>query len=104
MSPRPISFSAPPISKMVRLSIWEETAKAIRVGTLALIRPVTTSTEGRWVAIMRCIPAARAFWAIRQMASSTSLEATIIKSASSSMMMTICGMGSMPSVFSASRL
>ena len=35
---------------MTRLSVLEATAKAMRAGKLALIRPVTTSTEGRWVA------------------------------------------------------
>mgnify|MGYP000694370500 CR=1 FL=1 len=39
----------------------------------------------------RCIPAARAFCARRQMDSSTSSRAVIMRSASSSMMMTICG-------------
>ena len=35
---------------MVRESILLDTVKAIRVGMLALIRPVITSTDGRWVA------------------------------------------------------
>ena len=78
---------------MVRLSMWDDTAKAIREGTFALIKPVMTSTEGRWVAITKCMPAARAICARRQIESSTSLGATIIRSASSSMMMTICGRG-----------
>ena len=34
-------------------STMEDTAKAIREGIFALIRPVMTSTEGRWVAITR---------------------------------------------------
>ena len=51
--------------------------------------PVITSTLGRWVAIIKCIPAARAICANRQMASSTSLGAAIIRSANSSMIMTI---------------
>ena len=72
---------------MVRLSTWLDTAKAMRLGMLALIRPVMTSTLGRWVATIRCIPAARAFWAMRQIESSTSLPTTIIRSASSSMTM-----------------
>ena len=67
MSPMPSSFSAPPASRMVRLSTWLDTAKAIRLGMLALMRPVITSTLGRWVATIRCMPAARAFWAMRQM-------------------------------------
>ena len=77
-----------------------DTVKAIRLGMLALIKPVTTSTEGRWVATTRCIPAARASWARRQMESSTSLGAAIIRSASSSMMMTIWGMAGMGWPFS----
>ena len=46
MSPLPSSFSAPPPSRIVRESTCEETAKAIRVGKFALIRPVTTSDRG----------------------------------------------------------
>ncbi len=48
-----------------------------------------TSTEGRWVARMRCNPAARAFWASRATEVSTSLGATIMRSANSSMTMTM---------------
>jgi hypothetical protein len=62
---------------------------AMRLGMLALISPVTTSTEGRWVATTRWIPTALAIWAMRQMASSTSRGATIIRSASSSMTTTM---------------
>ena len=76
---------------MVLESTAEETAKAIRLGILALMIPVITSTEGRCVAITRCIPAARAIWARRQIESSTSLGAAIIRSASSSIMITIWG-------------
>ena len=54
------------------------------------------SAEGRWVAMIRCMPAARASWAIRQMDSSTSFAATIIRSASSSITMTIFGSFSWP--------
>ena len=39
----------------------------MRAGKLALMRPVTTSTEGRWVAMTRWMPVARAIWARRQM-------------------------------------
>ena len=53
--------------------------------------PVMTLTDGLWVAITRWIPAALASWARRQMESSTSLDATIIRSASSSMMITSWG-------------
>ena len=101
MSPLPTSFSAPVLSRMIRDSREEATAKAIREGMLAFIRPVITSAEGRWVAITRCIPAARPIWATRQMDSSTSLAATSIRSASSSMTMTTLGKGSTPSCPSA---
>ena len=84
---------------MVRESICELTVSAIRDEMLALIRPVITSTEGRWVAITRCIPAARAICAKRQMESSISLGAAIIRSDNSSMQMTILGMGCMSSCF-----
>ena len=57
----------------------------------ALIRPVTTSTDGRWVATTRWMPTARAICAIRQIASSTSRGATIIRSASSSITTTMYG-------------
>ena len=53
ISPRPSSFSAPPMPRIVRLSTCEATAKAMREGTLALIRPVMTSTDGRCVAMTR---------------------------------------------------
>ena len=100
MSPRPRSFSAPPMPRIVRLSTWEATAKAMREGTFALIRPVMTSTDGRCVATTRCMPAARAICAKRQIASSTSFGAAIIRSESSSMMMTICGILCMGCPFS----
>ena len=45
-SPWPTSFSAPGWSRMTRLSARLEVANASRDGTLALIRPVTTSTVG----------------------------------------------------------
>ena len=81
-----MSFSAPGWSSTTRLSASEDVAKAMRDGTLALIRPVTTSTDGRCVASTRWIPAARANWVIRTIDSSTSRGATIIRSASSSTM------------------
>jgi hypothetical protein len=74
---------------MVRESIFEATCRAMRLGKLALMRPVMTSTDGRCVARIRCRPAARAFWAMRATEVSTSLGATIIKSANSSMTMTM---------------
>ena len=60
MSPEPNKSSAPLVSRMVRESTEEATVKAMRVGMLALIRPVITSTDGRCVATIRCIPTARA--------------------------------------------
>jgi hypothetical protein len=89
MSPLPSRFSAPLASMMVRESVLEETWKVSRVGKLALMMPVSTSTEGRCVARIRWMPAARAICASRVRATSTSREATIIRSASSSMMITI---------------
>jgi hypothetical protein len=41
------------MSRITRLSIWLVTAKAMREGKLALIKPVITSTEGRCVAMIR---------------------------------------------------
>ena len=52
-----------------------------------------TLTDGLCVAIIKCSPAARASCANRQIDASTSWEATIIKSASSSTIITICGSG-----------
>src|ERR1700680_2994649 len=60
MSPRPSSFSAPPESRMTRLSTCEPTANAIREGMLALIRPVMMSAEGRCVAVVRWVAPATA--------------------------------------------
>ena len=63
----------------------------MRVGTLALINPVKTSTDGRCVAKIKWIPAALAFCAKRAINSSTFLPTTIIMSANSSITMTILG-------------
>ncbi len=63
----------------------------MRVGMLALMRPVITSTDGRCVARMRWMPEARAFCASRAISSSTFLPTIIIRSASSSMMTTMYG-------------
>jgi hypothetical protein len=60
----------------------------MRAGKLALISPVITSTEGRWVARIKWIPTARAICASRVIASSTSWDETIIRSASSSITIT----------------
>ena len=46
MSPWPSSDSAPFWSRITRESVCEETAKAMREGTFALIMPVITSTRG----------------------------------------------------------
>ncbi len=91
MSPRPTSFSAPTVSRITRLSVCEATEKASREGMLALMTPVITSTDGRWVAMTRWMPTARAIWAMRTTASSTARPATIIRSLSSSMTTTMKG-------------
>ena len=84
MSPLPRSCSAPLASRTVRESTLEATWNAMRVGKLALMRPVTTSTDGRCVATIRCMPTARAICASRTSEFCTSPADTIIKSASSS--------------------
>src|SRR3989344_5482098 len=86
ISPRPNSFSAPGVSIITLESIMLETLKAMRQGILALIKPVITSTDGRWVDSTRWIPVARAIWAILVTASSTSDGANNMISASSSTM------------------
>src|SRR5437879_1130864 len=60
MSPMPSRFSAPGELMMVAESWREATWKEMREGKLALITPVTTSVEGRCVATIRWMPAARA--------------------------------------------
>ena len=72
MSPLPTSFSAPIWSRITRLSVAEETAKASRAGMFALMSPVMMFTDGRCVATTRWMPTARAIWASRQIDSSTS--------------------------------
>ncbi len=52
------------MSRIVRESTCELTANAMRDGTLALINPVMTSTDGRCVATIRWMPVARASWAM----------------------------------------
>ena len=93
MSPLPSSCSAPLPSRIVRESIFDGTRNEMRDGRLALIRPVMTSTDGRCVARIRWMPTARAICASRAIDSSTSLLATIIRSASSSMTTTMKGSG-----------
>ena len=83
-SPLPTSRSAPGWSRITRESVRLDTANARRAGTFALMTPVMTLTDGRWVAITRWMPTARAIWAMRAMESSTSRAATIMRSASSS--------------------
>ena len=73
---------------MTRESRPEETLSAARVSMLDLMRPVTTLADGLWVAMMRWMPAARASCAMRTMEASTSFPATIMRSESSSMMIT----------------
>ena len=75
--------------RMVRESILEVTWNEMRVGKLALMVPVMTSTDGRCVAMIRWMPAARAIWARRWIAPSMSLPATIIRSAISSTITTM---------------
>ena len=89
MSPRPSRCSAPFVSMIVRESTFEETRNEIREGKFALINPVITSTEGLCVASTRWMPTARAICARRVIDSSTSRPEVIIRSASSSMMMTM---------------
>ena len=91
MSPFPTSFSAPDESRIVRESIMDATENAILPGILAFIRPVITSTLGRCVATIKCMPTARAIWARRIIPVSTSFDAVTIKSASSSIIKTRCG-------------
>ena len=93
MSPLPSSCSAPLPSRIVRESIFDDTRNEMRDGMFALIRPVITSTDGRCVARIRWMPTARAICASRAIDSSTSLLATIIRSASSSMTTTMKGSG-----------
>ena len=89
MSPRPSSFSAPTPSMMMRESNLLATMKAMRDGMLALIRPVMTSIDGRCVASTMCMPTARAMAASRARVASSSLPLVAIRSANSSMMMTM---------------
>ena len=51
MSPIPTSFSAPAPSMITRQSVCDATENASRDGMLALMTPVMTSTDGRWVAM-----------------------------------------------------
>ena len=94
MSPMPSNCSAPCSPRMVRESNLEMTWKEMRVGKFALMVPVMTSTDGRCVAMITWMPAARAICARRCTAASISLPATIIRSAISSTTTTMNGSGS----------
>ena len=96
MSPFPRSFSAPGLSKIVLESICDLSANDILLGRLAFIIPVITSVDGLCVATTRCIPTALAFCAILAIDSSTLPAATIIRSASSSIIIIMNGIFSMP--------
>ena len=85
MSPRPINWLAPTVSKIVLLSIPWITLNAILVGKFALIVPVIMFVVGLCVAIIRWIPTALDSWASLAMGISISLPAVIIRSANSSM-------------------
>ena len=89
MSPLPSRASAPFPSKMTFESTFEATRMAMRAGRFALMTPVTTSTDGRWVASTRWMPTARAICASRWIESSTTSFATTMRSASSSMTTTM---------------
>ena len=65
------------------------TRNEMRAGKFALINPVMTSTDGRCVARIRWMPTARAICARRVIDSSTSRAAVIMRSASSSMTITM---------------
>ena len=91
MSPAPSRASAPFWSRIVRESIFDVTWNAMRDGKFALMRPVMTSTDGRCVARIRWMPAARAFCAMRATEVSTSLGAHIMRSANSSITTTMYG-------------
>ncbi len=101
MSPRPSRASAPFWSRIVRESTFCDTWKAMRLGKFALMMPVMTFTEGRWVARIRWMPTARAICASRWIDSSTSALAVIIRSASSSTITPTYGIGSrlLPAAF-----
>jgi len=60
ISPALNNFSAPEVSITVLESTCEETWNVILVGTLALIKPVMTSTDGLCVASTKWIPVALA--------------------------------------------
>ena len=69
---------------MVLESIWDITEKDILLGKFALINPVTTSTDGLWVATTKWTPVALPNWANLTKSLSISPAAVNIKSANSS--------------------
>ena len=89
MSPRPMSWLAPGRSRMMRESIIELTLNAILPGKLALMFPVIMDVVGRCVAMIMCIPTARANCAILAIGISTSLPAVMIRSPNSSIITTM---------------
>ncbi len=53
MSPRPKQMFGTVVSRMVRESTFEKRDKKCAKEKFALIKPVITSTDGRWVASTR---------------------------------------------------
>ena len=96
MSPLPRSSSAPDESKIILESVFDDTAKDILAGKFALINPATTSADGLWLATTKCMPAALAICDNLVIDSFISFGATNIKSASSSIMITMNGKLSEP--------
>jgi hypothetical protein len=89
MSPWPSSCSAPCFAEDGAAVDLGGDLEEMRVGKFALMVPVMTSTDGRCVAMITWMPAARAICARRCTAPSMSLPATIIRSAISSTMTTM---------------
>ena len=77
------------MSMMMRLSNLLATMKAMRLGILALMRPVITSMLGLWVASTRWIPTARDMAASLARVDSSSFPVVAMRSANSSMITTI---------------
>jgi len=74
---------------MVFESMPALTLNAMRPGKLALMVPVMMLVVGRWVAMIMCMPTARAFCAMRAMGISISLPAVMMRSPNSSMTTTM---------------
>ena len=89
MSPLPSSFSAPiPVDKRPPV-MFGGTARAMRGRELFLTVPVMTSTEGRCVARIEMNAYGPSLLGQRAISSSISLAETIIRSANSSIMITM---------------